>query len=114
MALTPKQQRFVEEYLKDLNATAAARRAGYSSKNADKIGPELLGKTRVSEAIVAAKAERAARCKLSQLKTAGDKRSSSPSNIRQCVEWRRRGPNGTRPALFVIDQSLPSMRQTSS
>ncbi|MBW3597201.1 MAG: terminase small subunit [Planctomycetes bacterium] len=27
--LTPKQQRFVEEYLIDLNATAAARRAGY-------------------------------------------------------------------------------------
>jgi phage terminase small subunit len=65
MALPGKQQRFVEEYLKDLNATAAARRAGYSSKNADKIGHKLVGKSRVSEAIVAAKAERAARCKLS-------------------------------------------------
>jgi phage terminase small subunit len=29
--LTPKQRRFVEEYLLDLNAGAAARRAGYSS-----------------------------------------------------------------------------------
>ena len=28
MALTPKQQRFVEEYLTDLNATQAAVRAG--------------------------------------------------------------------------------------
>lgn len=28
--LTPKQQRFVEEYLIDLNATAAYKRAGYS------------------------------------------------------------------------------------
>jgi phage terminase small subunit len=65
MALTPKQQRFVDEYLKDLNAAAAARRAGYSSKNARKIGHQLLGKTRLSEAIVAAKAERARRCKLS-------------------------------------------------
>lgn len=53
MALTAKQQRFVEEYLIDLNATQAAIRAGYSSKNADKIGPELLGKTRVAEAIAA-------------------------------------------------------------
>lgn len=51
MALTAKQQRFVEEYLVDLNATQAAIRAGYSAKNADKIGPELLGKTRVAEAI---------------------------------------------------------------
>ena len=49
--LTAKQARFVEEYLIDLNATQACVRAGYSSKNADKIGPELLGKTRVAEAI---------------------------------------------------------------
>lgn len=31
--LTEKQQRFVEEYLIDLNATQAAIRAGYSAKN---------------------------------------------------------------------------------
>lgn len=33
MALTAKQQRFVDEYLIDLNATQAAIRAGYSKKN---------------------------------------------------------------------------------
>ena len=33
-------------------------RAGYSAKNADKIGPELLGKTRVVEAISAAQKAR--------------------------------------------------------
>lgn len=49
--LTEKQKRFAEEYLIDLNATQAALRAGYSKKNADKIGSELLGKTRVSEYI---------------------------------------------------------------
>jgi phage terminase small subunit len=32
--LTPKQARFVREYLVDLNASAAARRAGYSEKRA--------------------------------------------------------------------------------
>lgn len=37
--LTPKQQRFVDEYLIDLNATQAAIRAGYSQKTADRIGP---------------------------------------------------------------------------
>ena len=56
--LTPKQARFVEEYLTDLNATQAAIRAGYSAANADKIGSELLGKTRVKEAIDAAKVQR--------------------------------------------------------
>jgi phage terminase small subunit len=49
--LTPKQRIFVAEYLKDLNATQAAIRAGYSEKTADRIGPELLVKTCVSEAV---------------------------------------------------------------
>ncbi len=64
MSLTPKQARFVEEYLIDLNATQAAIRAGYSEKNADKIGPELLGKTRVAEAIAEAMADRSERTKI--------------------------------------------------
>ena len=64
--LTPRQARFVEEYLIDLNATQAAIRAGYSAKNADKIGPELLGKTRVSAAIAEAQAKRSERVSVSQ------------------------------------------------
>ena len=66
MALTPKQKRFVAEYLVDLNATAAARRAGYSAKTADRIGPELLGKTCVSEAIQQAIREREKRTEITQ------------------------------------------------
>ena len=42
--LTPKQQRFVEEYMIDLNATQAAIRAGYSSRRAKEIGYENLTK----------------------------------------------------------------------
>jgi phage terminase small subunit len=57
--LTPKQERFVNEYLVDLNATGAAIRAGYSRKTANRIGPELLGKPWVAEAIGRAKDERA-------------------------------------------------------
>ena len=64
--LTAKQQRFIEEYLIDLNATQAAIRAGYSVNNADKIGSELLGKTRVSEEISIAMAERSKRTGISQ------------------------------------------------
>ena len=64
--LTPKQQAFVEEYLVDLNATQAAIRAGYSVKNAGKIGPELLGKTRIKQAIDKAMAERSRRTGINQ------------------------------------------------
>lgn len=66
MALTEKQKRFVEEYLVDLNATAAAKRAGYSEKTADRIGPELLGKTCVSAAIQEAIKKRQKRTQITQ------------------------------------------------
>lgn len=49
--LTEKQKRFVDEYLVDLNATAAARRAGYSEKTACEQGSRLLTNVRVQEEI---------------------------------------------------------------
>lgn len=66
MALTEKQKRFVEEYLVDLNATQAAIRAGYSEKTADRIGPELLGKTCVSAVIQEAIEKRTKRVEITQ------------------------------------------------
>lgn len=43
MALTPKQERFVQEYLIDLNATAAYKRAGYVAKgNAAEVNASRL------------------------------------------------------------------------
>ncbi len=53
-SLTPRQQRFVQEYLIDLNATQAAIRAGYSARTAEVQGPRLLGNVRVVEAIQSA------------------------------------------------------------
>ena len=66
IGLTAKQARFVDEYLIDLNATAAARRAGYATKNADRIGPELLGKTCVQQAIQKRMQERSQRTQITQ------------------------------------------------
>lgn len=45
--LTEKQKRFCDEYLIDLNATQAAKRAGYSPKTAYSIGGELLKKPEI-------------------------------------------------------------------
>ena len=61
--LSPKQARFVAEYLKDQNATQAAIRAGYSQKTAAQQGSRLLMNVEVAKAVgqkqkrVAAKAE---------------------------------------------------------
>jgi phage terminase small subunit len=51
VSLNAKQQLFVEEYLKDLNATQAAIRAGYSEKTARYTGCENLTKPNIQEAI---------------------------------------------------------------
>jgi len=53
--LTAKQERFVEEYLVDLNATQAAIRAGYSPDSANRIAAENMTKpvirTRIDKAM---------------------------------------------------------------
>lgn len=53
--LTPKQEKFVEEYLVDLNATQAALRAGYSENTAYSIGFENLKKPEIQAAIQSAR-----------------------------------------------------------
>jgi phage terminase small subunit len=57
--LSPKRRRFVEEYIVDLNGTAAAIRAGYSAHTASEIAYELLRIPEVEAAIQRAKARRA-------------------------------------------------------
>jgi phage terminase small subunit len=49
--LTPKQQRFIDEYLIDLNASRAALTAGYSPKTAPFIGAENLKKPQIQAAL---------------------------------------------------------------
>jgi phage terminase small subunit len=51
LALNNRQSKFVVEYIKDLNATQAAIRAGYSKKTASAIGKENLQKPQIAEAI---------------------------------------------------------------
>ena len=51
MALNPRQERFVAEYLVDLNATQAAIRAGYSEATAKQIGSRLLTHVDVAAAV---------------------------------------------------------------
>lgn len=64
--LTPKQKRFVEEYLIDLNATQAAIRAGYSPKTVKSIGQENLTKPDLQKAITRAMEERSRRTQITQ------------------------------------------------
>lgn len=62
--LTDKQQRFVDEYLLDLNATQAAIRAGYSEKTAYSQGQRLLKNVEAQKAIQEAKRKRVERTQI--------------------------------------------------
>ena len=64
--LTPKQQRFVEEYLIDLNATKAYIRAGFSEKHAHTNAAKLLQNTTIADAIAKAQNKRAERTEITQ------------------------------------------------
>ncbi len=64
--LTPKQARFVEDYLIDLNATQAATRAGYSKKTANEQGAQLLAKLSIRQAVAEAQAIRSKRTAITQ------------------------------------------------
>ena len=66
MSLTPKQQRFVAEYLIDLNATQAAIRAGYSAKTASSQGERLLRNVEVSQGLQSAQKAREQRTHITQ------------------------------------------------
>ena len=59
-----RRARFVEEYLKDCNATQAAIRAGYSPKSANPQGARLLANASIQKAIAEAQAARAERVRV--------------------------------------------------
>jgi phage terminase small subunit len=66
MPLTPKQERFVAEYLIDLNATRAALAAGYSEKTARSTGAENLTKPDIVAAVATAQGHRTERTNITQ------------------------------------------------
>lgn len=64
--LNPKQARFVEEYLLDLNGKQAAIRAGYSEKTADAQASRLLTHVKVATAVAAGLKARSERTEITQ------------------------------------------------
>lgn len=89
--LTPKQQRFVDEYLIDLNATQAAIRAGYSARTAEKIGSENLRKPGISAAITERRAKIAAKLEVTQERIAEELAKIGFANMQ---DYMRSGPDG--------------------
>lgn len=100
--LTPKQERFVAEYLVDLNATQAAIRAGYSERTADKQGSQLLGKTSIAAAIQEAQAKRSDRTEITQDRVLQELARIGFADIRKAVAW------GSAPDGAIDDEGAPA------
>jgi len=86
--MSPKQQRFVAEYLVDMNATQAAIRAGYSAKTAYSIGQENLNKPEIAAAIAVARGKVAEKLDLSAERVIAEAWSIATADARELVEHR--------------------------
>ncbi len=89
--LTPKRQRFVQEYLVDLNATQAAIRAGYSEPTGAAIGSENLTKPEIALAIREAKAQRSRRTEVTADRVLEELARIAFASISDAVEWHSDG-----------------------
>ena len=87
MSLTPKQRRFVEEYLVDLNATQAAIRAGYSAAGAKDIGYENLKRPEIADAIAEAQRARSERTGITAERVLRELGKIGFADIRKAIEW---------------------------
>ncbi len=89
MPLTPKQQRFVDEYLIDLNATQAAIRAGYSAHTANEMGAENLAKPSIAAAIAEAVDARKERTEITADKVLRHWWALATADPNELIEFRR-------------------------
>ena len=89
--MTPKQERFCEEYLVDLNATQAAIRAGYSKKTANEQGARLLVNVSIQNKIQEFMNKRSERTKITADRVLQELEALGLSNIQNYVEKSTKG-----------------------
>jgi phage terminase small subunit len=93
MSLTPKQTRFIEEFLLDLNATAAAIRAGYSKRTAKQKAWKLRETPEIKAAIATAIEARSERTEITADQVLEELAKIGFANSGDFFEW---GPDGIR------------------
>lgn len=87
--LTEKAQRFVDEYIIDLNGTQAAIRAGYSTRSAKAIAAENLTKPVIVAAIQAAMDARAERTQITADQVLKRWHQIAFADVNDLIEYRR-------------------------
>lgn len=109
--MAPKQQRFIEEYLVDLNATQAAIRAGYSAKTAKQQGARLLTNVYVAQALAEAQEKRSERTEITQDMVLRELAKIGFSDIRKAIKWNSNvavAAPTMDPDAFDVDEMMQS------
>lgn len=89
--LTSLERRFVEEYLVDLNASAACLRAGYKTHHPDALSGRIMSRPHIQAAISAAMAERGKRTEITADRVIKELAKVGFGDLRAVMKW---GPNG--------------------
>jgi phage terminase small subunit len=86
--MTPRQVRFVQEYVKDCNGTQAAIRAGYSQNGAHVAGQRMLRNVAVKAAIAERQAVIAEKAELSAVRVLEELRRLAMADLLSCFDER--------------------------
>ena len=112
MSLTPKQTRFIEEFLLDLNATAAAIRAGYSKRTAKQKAWKLRETPEIKAAITAAIEARSERTEITADQVLEELAKIGFANSGDFFEW---GPDGikVKPQADLTSEQQAAVAEVS-
>lgn len=110
--MTHKQERFVQEYLIDLNATRAAIRSGFSANNAKQIGCQLLDKTRPE--IERRQAELAMKSEVKREQVINELAEIGFSNIGDFVSWDADGRVTVKPSSRIPHNKIGAIKTIES
>lgn len=111
--LTDRQRAFIREYLVDLNAGAAAIRAGYASKTARDTGAKVLGHPVVAKAIKKAMDERAKRTEITADMVLRELAKVGFSDLRDVATWTEDGVE-FKPSADLDDDAAKTIKSVKS
>lgn len=107
--MTPRQERFVEEYVQDLNATQAAIRAGFSRKTAATAGSRLMRNVQIQAAVDKALAARATKSEITAERVLREVASLAFSDVGQIIDH-----SGPEPKLRPANEIPEAARRAIS